>query len=158
MRSILIVAVLAVISPALAMGAVPEEKAFHHAQARRVWPDTNSQKPAPANNKPAVTPAPAPSTNACDPQTLFNNPTIVNFLTKLKACGVDDINAVIADANKQTPPDYIALGCMTPLLPLVTAVNSGGILMEFQAFRDARKSSLLTNCASWVNSTLAPIQ
>lgn len=152
-----LLSVTLLVAPAFGMGRLPDSRAY--AQATKHVPSVRvaAVQAAPVAKPASSAPAPAPS-NSCDPTVLFKNLTPANFLSALRTCGASDISAVITDANAQSPIDYVALACMTPLQPLVGAINSGGLLMAFQAYRDARKSGVLTNCLAWVNTTLAPIQ
>jgi hypothetical protein len=96
--------------------------------------------------------------NPCSPLTIFKGLTLENLIPRLNTCSTTDIADAIADANKQVPIDYTTLACLTPLQPLISAAQSGGVFMAIQTFRDARRNGVLTDCLNWINSTIAPIQ
>jgi hypothetical protein len=83
-------------------------------------------------NRPGATVTDSTSSNgACDPNTFFKGMTPQNFMTKAKACGLDDVKNAIEDAMAD-PIDYQALGCLHPLQRIQTAVQKGGVLTVFR--------------------------
>lgn len=109
---------------------------------------------------PARAQASAPANNACDPLLLFNGVSFKNlagveaFIAKIKTCSVDDLQSAIKDAAAQVPSDDAALACYKPVLVLVQGVQTGGLFMTAQTFRDAKRSGVITSCINWFNSTI----
>ena len=90
-----------------------------------------------------------------------------NPLLVVQQFTVDDLNAAIADANAQTPPDTVADGCYQALLPIVQGgvanplPASPGVFQAMQKARDAQ--ALIANMQSptgplaGVNAACAPL-
>jgi hypothetical protein len=91
----------------------------------------------------------------------------VNPLLVVQQFTVDDLNAAIADANAQNPPDKVAAACYQALLPIV----QGGVanplpasLGVFQALQKARDAQALianmqspTGPLAGINAACAPL-
>jgi hypothetical protein len=93
--------------------------------------------------------------NSCDPTVILKGPlTFQTFVTKLKQCGTDDIAAAIKDAQSQIPADNAALACLLPVQAIAAGAQSGGLVLQFQLFRDAKRAGLVTGCTNYINSTL----
>jgi hypothetical protein len=90
-----------------------------------------------------------------------------NPLLVVQQFTVDDLNAAIADANAQTPPDKVAMACYQALLPIVQSgvanplPASPGVFQALQKARDAQ--ALIANMQSptgplsGVNAACAPL-
>lgn len=98
--------------------------------------------------------AQTPPTNSCDPTTLFKGLTFQNLAARFKQCSGDDLAAAIKDATAQS--DNAALACLTPMLNISQSVQTGGLMVAFQAFRDAKLKGVLGNCINYVNTTISP--
>ena len=158
-------AALAIASPAFAqVAAVPARPAVHHKahvplpHARPSGEALDAFAAAPQKAA-AVTTAPGALTTAAVQQ---------NPLVLLQKFSVDDLNAALADAQAQTPPDSTAVNCYTALIPIVQSnvanpLPAGpGVFQLAQKVRDFKAltanlqsptgplASLNQACAAWV--------
>lgn len=90
-----------------------------------------------------------------------------NPLLLIQQFSVTDLNAAIADAQAQTPPDAVAAGCYQAILTVVNSPASNplpagvGVFQAIQKARDAK--ALLANLQSptgplaTINNACAPI-
>lgn len=90
----------------------------------------------------------------CDPLAIFTSKLDPKaFIERVKTCGLEDVQAAIDDANTE-PVDNAALACLKPMQNIQKAVQKGGLITAFQAYRRARQSGVVTGCVNYVNSTL----
>lgn len=114
----------------------------------------NAQPKFPFQPK-AVDLGPPVTSSLCDPILIFKGITPQNFVARIKACGDEDLNNAIADANT-LPTDYGALACLNPVKVMRDAIVKGGVLTGFQGFRRAKQNGLITGCLNYITSTVAP--
>lgn len=144
------------------------------------WPGVAHAQPATApakavHHKVAHVPTPpirpsqeALSAYAATPSKLTQAAVEQNPLTLLQKFSVDDLNAALADAKSQTPPDDTAIQCYTALIPIVQSnianpLPAGpGMFQLAQKVRDFKAltanlqsptgplASLNRACAAWV--------
>lgn len=159
--------IFALLSPALAMGAVPDEPAFRAAQAhngRAIGPrvhivaNTTTGKPVTAFQEERE------KRRQLTTQQVTTNPLLL-----LQTFTTSDLQAALALANAQTPPDTTAANCYQALLTMLQNINgpsttpSGqvGAFYVFQQARDAKAFALNilspTGPASTLNTACAPL-
>jgi hypothetical protein len=155
---------IALLTPALAMGATPDEAAFRAAQAHNgrainahashdggtvlhVAASTTSTATAPTSSSPPAVP----------PGKLSQTQVQQNPLLLLQQFTTSDLQAALADANAQSPPDTVSAACYTALLSVTQSPLSNplpsqlGLFLALQKARDAQ--AFLAN----INSPNGPL-
>ena len=108
-----------------------------------------------------------------DPLGLFStkatspvNTNLTNAIGAIQSFTVADLQAALADANAQTPPDTVAAGCYTALIPVVQASvtnplpQTKGLFILIQKARDLADNgtALLTIVQTGpINTACAPL-
>lgn len=99
----------------------------------------------------ATTPSPHATANPCNPSNLFKDLTPNNFIAAVSACEQADIASAIALAQA-TPEDALALSCLMPLQAVASSNIQSGLMTALEAFRKAKMSGFIANCAAWAAS------
>jgi hypothetical protein len=169
----ILLAAITVLAPALALAApspapvqappVAAPKAHHVVKRASVplpW-----ARPAALE---AFAAAATPATPAAKPGALTSTAAETNPIALLQKFSIDDLNAALADAQAQTPPDTTSINCYTALIPIVQSnianpLPAGpGVFQLAQKVRDFKAltanlqsptgplASLNQACAAWV--------
>jgi hypothetical protein len=147
-----------VATPALAMAQTPQRMGVPLPKPRpiHVVASSTGTITVAATSAPALTPGSTVNVavtplGSC-PTPLTQAAVQANPLCLLKQFSVNDLNAALADANAQTPPDTTSAQCYTALLALVNNPNNTlsqlltppqGIFSALQKARDTQ--ALITN-------------
>ena len=160
--------IFALLSPALAMGAVPDEPAFRAAQAhngRSIGPRVHVAANTTTGKSVSV---PVPEPRPAKAGQLTTTQVQQNPILLLQSFSTSDLNAAIALANAQTPPDTTAATCYQAILTMLQNINGPaqptgqvGAFYLFQQARDAKAFALNilspTGPASSLNTACAPL-
>lgn len=105
--------------------------------------------PAPA---PAPVPVVPPKANALTQSAATANPLLV-----LQQFTLTDLQAALADAQAQTPPDTVAANCYTALITLMNNPIANPIPSQAGAFIIFQKARDLQNALATLNSNNGPL-
>lgn len=159
----LIALALGYASPAAAQAAPVAAPKIHHVVRHAAVP-----LPRPRAAGLEAYAAGAVATPAVKPGTLTTTAAETNPIQLLQKFSVDDLNAALADAQAQSPPDTTSINCYTALIPIVQSnianpLPAGpGVFQLAQKVRDFKAltanlqsptgplASLNQACAAWV--------
>ena len=96
-------------------------------------------------------------TSAATTAKLTTAQAIANQVALLQSFTVDDLQAALADAQAQTPPDTIAANCYSALIPVVQSNLANPLPAGLGGFQALQKTRDLQNMVANIQSPNGPL-